>query len=160
MTAPEGRRRAPAARRGRPTDDEGSVAVVVIGLVALVLALVLTVAAATHLQLQRMRLAHAADEAALAAADAIDADAYYAGTLDPAAPHLSHDRADDEARTHFRASSLREGLGEARVESVEIRADGAVVVEASLRSPLVLDLAWLPGTVDLRTAAAARITGG
>lgn len=135
-------------------DDRGSVSVITIGILAIVLGVVLTVAAATQLQLQRARLMHAADETALAAADALDLGAYYGERVG----RLSPDRLEREARTQLAASSTRQGLKDARL----VRAwspDGVMVeVTVTLSAPVLFGVAWLPGRVDLTAEASARST--
>ncbi len=137
--------------------DDGSVAVLTIGLVAVLLAALLVVASAAHVQLQRSRLSHVADETALAAADALDLDAYYAqGPWAETPPRLDPARLDDEARAHFALSASRHGLANA----VLVRAsspDGVTAqVTVALRSPVLFGAAWLPGHVDLTATASAR----
>lgn len=138
----------------RADDDRGSVSVLTIGVLVVVLATVLTVAASTQLQLQRARLTHAADEAALAAADALDLTAYYA----EGDARLSPGRLEEEARTQLAASSARQGLDGVRL----IRAsspDGVTVeVTVALSAPVLFGLEWLPGRVDLSAEARARST--
>ena len=135
-------------------DDRGSASVITIGILVVVLGVVLTVAAATQLQLQRARLMHAADEAALAAADALDLGAYYGEHVG----RLSPDRLEREARTQLAASSTRQGLNGARL----VRAsspDGVIVeVTVTLSAPVLFGVPWLPGRVDLTAEASARST--
>ncbi|WP_062287970.1 pilus assembly protein TadG-related protein [Demequina phytophila] len=135
-----------------PRDDEGSITVLTLGLVAVLLAALVTVAAVTHVQLQRSRLAHAADEVALAAADALDLDAYYstgATRLDPVA-------LDAAARTQLALSATREGL-EGAVLTAASSPDGVTVeVALALRTPVLFGATWLPGAVNLDATASAR----
>ncbi len=138
----------------RAADDRGSVSVLTIGVLVVVLATVLTVAASTQLQLQRARLTHAADEAALAAADALDLTAYYA----EGDARLSPGRLEEEARTQLAASSARQGLDGARLVRASSPDGVTVEVVVSLRTPLLFGVAWLPGSVDLSATARARST--
>ncbi|MDN4478925.1 pilus assembly protein TadG-related protein [Demequina sp. SYSU T00039] len=135
-------------------EDRGSVSVITIGILVIVLGVVLTVAASTQIQLQRARLTHAADEAALAAADALDLGAYYA----EGDARLSPGRLEEEARAQLAASSARQGLD--GVSLVRASSPDGVTVEVvvSLRAPLLFGVAWLPGRVDLSATARARST--
>lgn len=67
------------ARLRAASGDDGSITLLSIGAAVLALALVLTVVAATAVHLERKRLLALADGAALAAAAALDRDAYYVG---------------------------------------------------------------------------------
>lgn len=136
--------------------DEGSATVLTVGLLAVLLAVVVTVASVTHLQLQRARLAHAADEVALAAADAIDLDAYYADGAPAGAPLLDPARVRSEAERHLALASARQGLEGAVLTSASSPDGATAEVTLALRSPLVLGAPWLPGRVDLSARASAR----
>ncbi|WP_062525328.1 pilus assembly protein TadG-related protein [Demequina rhizosphaerae] len=136
----------------RPAGDEGSVTVLTIGLAAVLLAAIVTVAAVTHVQLQRSRLAHAADEVSLAAADAIDLDAYYRGgvvRLDPVAVEA-------EARAQLAESARREGLAGAALVAASSPDGTTAEVTLALRTPVLFGATWLPGTVDLSATSSAR----
>lgn len=141
----------PWPRAHRPT-DEGSIAMLTIGIVAVVLMVVVTVAAATHVQLQRARLSHAADEVALAAADALDLDTYYGQR----AVQLSPAALTQEARAQFEASGLRTGLEDAAIASALTPDGTSVSVTLVMRTPLLFDVTWLPGQVALRATAQAQ----
>lgn len=139
----------------RRAHDEGSVTVLTLGLVAVLLAALATVASATHVQLQRARLAHVADEVALAAADAIDLDVYYSAGA-ASSPLLDPDRVAAEAAEHLPLSATRNGV----TDAVLVRAsspDGVTAeVTVALRSPVLFGAEWLPGRVDLAASASAR----
>ncbi|WP_062296789.1 pilus assembly protein TadG-related protein [Demequina maris] len=136
----------------RPADDEGSVTVLTIGLAAVLLAAVVTVAAVTHVELQRSRLAHAADEVALAAADALDLDAYYrAGEI-----RLDAVALEEQARAQLAESARREGLSDAVLVAASSPDGITAEVTLALRTPVLFGAAWLPGTVDLSAASSAR----
>ena len=123
-------------------NDEGSMTVLTLGLVAVLLAAIVTVASLTHVQLQRSRLAHAADEVALAAADAIDLDAYYAGAT--AAPPLELGRVEEEARAHLADSAARQGLDGAVLVGASSPDKATVTVTLALRTPDLFGASWLP----------------
>lgn len=129
--------------------------VLTIGLMAVLLAAIVTVAATTHLQLQRARLAHVADETALAAADALDLAAYY---RDGASSTVALDpgRVEDEARDHFAVSATRNGLDGARLLRASSPDGATVEVTVALSAPLLFAADWLPGRVDLSATASAR----
>ncbi len=129
--------------------------VLTIGLVAVLLAAIVTVASITQVQLQRARLAHAADEAALAAADTIDVDAYYAtGTVRVDAGTL-----EDEARAQLAVSARRQGLAGAVLTRASSPDGTTVEVTVALHAPVLFGASWLPGRVDLSASASARALG-
>lgn len=68
-----------------PRDERGTISVFILGLAAIAMVLVAGTVAVTSAHLSRMRLLDAADGAALAAANALDAAAYERG-LDDAVP--------------------------------------------------------------------------
>ncbi|SEJ32668.1 pilus assembly protein TadG-related protein [Demequina mangrovi] len=133
-------------------DEAGSVTVLTIGLLAVLLAALVTVVSTTHVQLQRSRLAHVADETALAAADTVDLDAYYRSgvvTLEVAA-------VSEAAAAQLAYSSRRQGVADAVLVDAS-SADGSTVeIELALRTPMLLGAPWLPGRVDLTATASAR----
>lgn len=139
-------------------NDEGSVTVLTIGLIGVLLAAVVTVAAITHVQLQRARLAHVADETALAAADAIDLDAYYAAGVGEGPATLDPDRLADEAREHFAASAARQGMPGAILTRASSPDGTTVEVSVALSTPVLFGADWLPGRVALTATASALAT--
>ena len=78
---PRAGRRAGLVDRLRRGDDEGRIALLALGFVVVAASLVLVVTAAAGVHLDRKRLLALADLAALDAADALSASAYYAGGL-------------------------------------------------------------------------------
>ncbi|WP_062387268.1 pilus assembly protein TadG-related protein [Demequina iriomotensis] len=136
-------------------DDEGSATVLTIGLLAVLVAALLTVAAVTHLQLERSRLAHAADEVALAAADAIDMDGYYR----TGAVRLSGSELEAAARDQLAASARRQGLDGAVLVAASSSDGTTAEVTLAMRAPVLFGAEWLPGRVDLSAYASARAVG-
>jgi uncharacterized membrane protein len=106
--------------------DDGSVLPLVVGLVVVVVSLVTVVTDASVLFLSRRELQSIVDGASLAAAQAVDLDAYYAGdgsgdvALDPALARTA-------ARSHVRRSPASSGLTGLRITSVSV-AGGQVTV--------------------------------
>lgn len=141
-------------------DDRGSATVLTIGLVAVLLAAILTVAAATQVHLQRMRLQHVADEVALASADALDLDGYYAAGTAGESLALSHARLREEAERQLRASSTRQGLDGVRLTAAASPDGATVEVGLALETPVLFGAQWLPARVTLDATAAARAEPG
>ncbi len=124
-------------------DDDGQLAILVIGFVVVALALVSVVTAATNVHLARARLAAVADLAALDAADAIGQADYYRADGDAT---LS-----DEAVAAAVDAYLREhpdpGAG-AGVRVIEAASPDGRTVSVTLRSVARPTLvAWLPGSL-------------
>ncbi|WP_062302170.1 pilus assembly protein TadG-related protein [Demequina subtropica] len=136
----------------RARDDAGSVSVLTLGLLAVLLAALVTVMAVTQVQLQRSRLAHAADEVALAAADSVDLDLYLR-TGDVA---LDPDLLRAAAAAQLVDSAERDGLGAAVLVDASSPDGFTAEVTLALRMPVLFGANWLPGRVDLAATAAAR----
>lgn len=68
-------------RRQTPSDDEGSILVLTLGLVAVLVVVVAIVVDVSAVILAKRAVSSAADEAAVSAAQALDTDAFYAGGL-------------------------------------------------------------------------------
>lgn len=130
--------------------DDGTVLVMAVGGVLLVLAVVLVLADASSLFMRRTALMTVADNAALAAANAIDVDAIYASgvgsqlQLDPA-----------QARTFAQdavASADDPRLQDVQLDSIDVAGSVAtVVVSARVSAPL----SDISGTRSLRLRARA-----
>ena len=107
----------------RPREDDGTVLVLTLGLVALLLVVVAIVVNVSGVVLARRGAASAADGAAVSAAQALDEDALYAAGLGSAVP-LSLEGARERVRAYERdAQAGQPGL---RL-SVELEGDTAVV---------------------------------
>jgi hypothetical protein len=63
--------------RWRPRNDDGAIGLLSLGMAVLALTVILVVSAASAVHLEHLRLATAADDLALDAADALDLDRYY-----------------------------------------------------------------------------------
>ena len=132
--------------------DDGSVLVYAIGGVLLVLAVTLVLADTSSLFMRRAALMAIADNAALAAASAIDVDAIYADgvgaslSLDPAL-------ATGLARNAVDASSDAR-LTDIRLDDIEVQGDVATVI-VSARIPAPLSGITGSRTVRIRAAASA-----
>lgn len=125
-------RRLLAALRDRLRDARGSMTILTTGVLVVVLMVIAVGTAITGVQLERNGLQHAADSAALAAAQAVDpARLYVAG--DGAAIHRSTARAAAEAHLrdypHETAST-----GSIQLAEVSVDADGTVHVVISART--------------------------
>ena len=134
----------------RDADDRGSVLILGIGLVAACVLAVVVLADASAAFLQRQQLLALADAAALAGAQALDLDSYYAEGAS-AATGLDVACVPGRVRAHLarsRAASAVDGLAVDRVVS-----DGQQVV-VSLSAPLRLP--FLSGAFAARVVAEAR----
>ncbi|MDO4901821.1 glycosyltransferase [Actinomyces sp.] len=85
QTARRLRRVVVCARRAAAA-EEGQTLLLGVGLIAVVLALILALASATAVYLDLKTLTSLADSAAVAAADAVDEDSYFGGTVTDAGP--------------------------------------------------------------------------
>ena len=142
-------------------DDDGQVMLLSIGYGLLALLLVTVVVSATSVHLERKRLLDTADLAALAAADAIDVPAYYAGGPAPEGSLVrltpAHVRAAVEA--HLAASPEAARLTDlAIVEATTTDGRTArVTLRAVAQIPLVsaITAPWADG-IELQVTAQAR----
>ena len=134
----------------RASDDRGSVLILGVGLIAVVLLAVAVLADASVGFLQRQQLFALADAAALAGAQAIDLDAYYADGAS-AATRLDAVAVPGRVRAHLERSRAADAIDGLVVD--HITSDGQRVVVA-LSAPLLLP--FLPGFADARVAVEAR----
>ncbi len=134
----------------RASDDRGSVLILGVGLIAVVLLAVAVLADASVAFLQRQQLFALADAAALAGAQAIDLDAYYADGAS-AATRLDAVAVPGRVRAHLERSRAADAIDGLVVD--HITSDGQRVVVA-LSAPLLLP--FLPGFADARVAVEAR----
>lgn len=119
--------------------ERGSVTVMTIGFMVVIALLVVVVVNASSAYLQRQELAHLSDGAALAAADGLDLDAFYADRtvrLDPADAH----------------ALVRSYLSGHGVDDVEVTVDGDVVL---VRLGTVVELPLSPPGWGDRTRISA-----
>lgn len=124
--------------------ESGQISVLLVGLLAIALMLVLGVVGATSVQLSRIHLLDAADAAALAASDTVDADTLYQAGLGEGVP-LTSTGVRSAARDHLaqqpvpdRVSSwwIAEGTGtpDARTAVVRIQGDAKIPVVSGILS--------------------------
>lgn len=147
-------------RTGRADRDAGQVMLLSIAYGVLALLLVTVVVSATGVHLERKRLLTLADQAALAGAQAVDADAYYGRRDDGLGlVRLTPRSVEDAVLQHLAASP-----GAARLEGLEVveatTPDGrtAVVRLRALARPTLLSwatAAWSDG-IELRATSRAR----
>lgn len=137
-------------------NDDGQIAVLVLGYVIIAAALIFVVTSASYVHLERKRLLAIADAAALDAADSTSRESYLAGTITPGD---GVPLTDADVRT-----SVREYLRRTRPDLDGLRIvepTGAVghtaqvSLQASVRPPL-----WvaLPGAVIGRSSVTMRVT--
>lgn len=145
-------------RRPPGHDDEGQVLVLALAYALLAILLVTVVVSASAVHLERKRLLALADLAALAAADAIAAEAYYTGTGD-ARVVLDPDGVHDAVVEYLRTSPAAERF--TGFELVAATTDDGRTARVTLRAvadvPLVnlVTAAWSEG-VELVVTARAR----
>jgi uncharacterized membrane protein len=136
--------------RPNPRDDRGSVLLLGIGVVTICLLAIVVLVDASATFLQRQQLLALADAAALAGAQAIDLDAYYAGGAS-AATELDPGQVPVRVRRQLarsRAATTVTGLAVDRISS-----DGGQVLVA-LSAPLRLP--FLSTVFDARVVAEGR----
>jgi uncharacterized membrane protein len=136
--------------RSNARDDRGSVLLLGIGVVTICLLAIVVLVDASATFLQRQQLLALADAAALAGAQAIDLDAYYAGGAS-AATALDAGQVPVRVRTQLgrsRAATTVAGLAVDRISS-----DGGQVLVA-LSAPL--QLPFLSSVFDARVVAEGR----
>lgn len=153
------RRRGPGGPR-----DRGSVTLLSIAFGALALLLVTAVVSATGVHLDHKRLVALADELALQAADALDADAFYRGQAPPPTDAGAVPLTDDGVRaaveehlaTHPQAAGRVDGLRVVEAVTDDGRT-ARVTLAAVARPPLVtwVTAAWSDG-IALRATSSAR----
>lgn len=132
--------------------DDGSVLVLIVGFAAVVLLLIAVVTDVSAVFLARRSLTSQADGAAVAAAQAIDEEAFYTGTAPP--DRLPLDRAAAERAAADYLAGARLSGGPIRLRSAAVR-DGRVTVTLTgqARPPFRRFLAG--STVALTAVAAA-----
>ncbi len=142
-------------------DDDGQVLLLSIGYGVLALLLVTVVVSATSVHLDRKRLLATADLAALAAADAIDVPAYYAGTPGPEDPLVrltpstvraaveEHLAASPEAARLTDLAIVEATTSDGRTARVTLRCVAQVPLISSVTAP------WAGG-IPLQVTAQAR----
>lgn len=130
----------------------------ILGYATLVIALVFVVASVAALHIERKQLLAAADGAALAAASALDVDAYYRGG--GANVVVSNTTVRAAVVGYLAGRTGSPGLEDVRIESPTGTADGRNVVvslSALARIPLIPSLAdHLPELIRVRVTAGAR----
>jgi uncharacterized membrane protein len=134
----------------RASDDRGSVLILGVGLIAVVLLAVAVLVDASAAFVQRQQLFALADAAALAGAQALDLDAYYAEGAS-AATQLDVGSVPGRVRAHLTRSRAAETVSGLTID--RISSDGrqvVVVMSAPLRLP------FLSGLTDARVAVEAR----
>lgn len=146
-------------RQVRQTPDQGRIMVLSMGFMAVALALVLVVASATAIHIQRKALLALADGAAVAAADALDADAYYREGADGVPlTDASVRQAVADYLAQAPAAGRFHGL---RVASPTGSPDGRtaeVTLGATLRPPF-LPWGMLPGVEGIDVTVTSRAQG-
>ncbi|GIG28267.1 pilus assembly protein TadG-related protein [Cellulomonas marina] len=155
---PRAGRRAGLVDRLRRGDDEGRIALLALGFVVVAASLVLVVTGAAGVHLDRKRLLALADLAALDAADALSASAYYAGGLPSDGLPLADAAVGAEVRDHV-AAHPDPALGTVRVVSAGSPDGRSVVVRLAAVVPVPLVggvLAPFTDGVPLTATATAR----
>ncbi len=144
-------------------DDSGNVTLLSLGFAMVAITLILVVSAATALHLDRTRLARLADDLAIDAADAMDVEAFYAGTApeptDLAAVRLSPDAMRATVDRMLVESAERYNLDGVQVIDVRTTDGHTVVVTIGVVvEPLFGVEALLPWTdgIELAATSAAR----
>ncbi len=138
------------SRLRRVTDERGSILITGAGLIAVCLLAVAVLVDASSAFVQRQQLFALADAAALAGAQAIDLDAYYAEGAS-AATRLDIGAVPGRVRAHLTRSRAAEAVTGLAVEGIS--SDGSQVVVA-LSAPLRLP--FLSGLTEARVAVEAR----
>jgi hypothetical protein len=147
--------------RSRPRGDEGTVMLLSLGFAVLAMMLVLVVTAATQVHLERLRLARLADELALDAADALDAEAYYASAVgEPGEVTLAKGAVREVVRERLEDASARAGF-EATSLIEASTSDGATasVTVATVVHPLFAVDALLPFADGITLTATSSARG-
>ncbi|GAB2547586.1 pilus assembly protein TadG-related protein [Brachybacterium huguangmaarense] len=155
--------------RHRLRDDQGTMTILLIGVLVVILMIVGVGVAITSVQLERNELQSMADGAALASSQAFSESSIYAGTNrtgdggggGPAGGAPAVDRAEAErtARAYLRAyPSLSTRLRDVRVVDVSVSPDGAVSVELAARTDPAL-VGWVTRRTDLSFTIRASGTG-
>ena len=136
----------------RPTGEDGSVLVLVLGLTSVLLALVAVVVDVSAVVLARRGVASAADGAAVAAAQGLDLDAFYAGGVEGGVPLSEQEVARRVAEYADEAALGQPGL--ALESSVEDGVTARVLATRTVSLPLGGRLGR--GGVTVRAQARAR----
>ena len=126
-----------AALRARLADARGSMTILTTGVLVVILLVIGVGTAITGVQLERTGLQHAADSAALAAAQSVDPDRIYSAADGPA---IHPDSAREAARQHLRSYPLDTSrTTDIALGQVQVAPDGtvSVVVTARTDPPLV-----------------------
>jgi uncharacterized membrane protein len=135
----------------RPTGEDGTIGVLVLGFTVVLLALIVVVVDVSAVILARRGAASTADGAAVAAAQQLDTAAVYAGGLDTAIPLSPEAVADVVASYQADASDAQPGLE--LVPSLDAAGTTATVVaRRRVRLPFV---SWF-GIDDVTVTAVAR----
>jgi hypothetical protein len=144
---------------GRPDDEEGQIAVLILGLFVIVLAFILGAVDVTAAQLARMRLLDAADSIALDAADALDPQEVYRGGLDERLA-LTDESVQTAASAHLVSTPVPAGITEWVLAAPTGSPDGATAeVTLSGRATLPMTgwiLQSLGGEVTITVTSRAR----
>jgi Flp pilus assembly protein TadG len=136
------------------TADEGSVLLLVVGMVVLLVLLVTVVVDVTALFLARKDLLAAADGAALAGAQAVDAERLYTEGVSPGLLPLDPTEAERAARAYLAEAGVGEGLAGLQVEVVATGTTVTVRLDGVARLPFVSDVT--PGAAaGVRVSASA-----
>jgi Putative Flp pilus-assembly TadE/G-like len=139
--------------RARPSDD-GSVLLLVVGMVVLLVLLVTVVVDVTALFLARKDLLAAADGAALAGAQAVDAERLYTDGVGAGPLPLDPAEAERAARAYVADTGVGHGLARLDVEVVATGTTVTVRLEGIARLPFVSDVT--PGAAaGVRVSASA-----
>jgi hypothetical protein len=140
--------------------DDGQVLLLAIAYAVLALLLVTTVASATAVHLERKRLVALADQTALAAADALDREAYYARRTDGPLVQLTDASVRAAAEVHLAASPGAARLSGLRL--VTARTDGrtAEVTLVAVARPAVMTWVTAPWSDGIGLQATARARAG
>ena len=137
--------------------ETGSVLLLVLGCAVVAMLLLAVVVDASKLFLTRRALAGAADGAALAAAQAVDLPAVYAGATTGEALPLDPATVDEAVGRYLAVVGTSGGLHELAVVSVEATGETVTVtLSARVRLPLVTLVTSQPDGVLLRVTARAR----
>lgn len=132
----------------RPSGDEGTVLVLVLGFTGILVLLVGVVVDVSAVVLAKRGVASAADGAAVSAAQALDLEAVYAGGLGAQVPLRLSEARSRVAAYEAHARPAQPGL------SLALRLDGRTAVVTGART-VALPFR-LPGTESVRVSAVAR----
>lgn len=119
MTGAQGRR---AALRAGLRRDEGTITILLVGVLVVVLMVIGVGVSITGVHLQRTELQDAADAAALAASQSVESQSFY-GTGERLTAASARSSAEHHLSTYIHLTS---GIDQARIEAVDVGSDGTV----------------------------------